>query len=125
MIEAEAKFDDDRAKVARVVYNRLAARISRSGSTAPPPTTYKVAGKDPTKATYRLAIQHPRSHRAAADADQQPGRDVNDAAVNPADGQLAVLRQCGRRRPSRLHQQLRRLSWPPTARCIKNNWGCL
>src|SRR5262249_34712411 len=51
MIESEAKFSGDRAKVARVVYNRL-ARGMPLGIDATSVYAAKIAGTDPRKITF-------------------------------------------------------------------------
>ena len=83
MIEKEAKVDEDRAQIARVIYNRLFVGMPLQIDA----TLYY--GQDPTTPFSTLqaighAVQHVPPHRPAADADRQPGRKSIQAALNPA-----------------------------------------
>jgi len=87
MIEGEAKFDADRAKVARVVYNRLAARMPL-GIDATSVYAAKLAGQDPSKIDYnKPAPYNTRVDRGLPPTPiGNPGRAAMTAAVNPAPG---------------------------------------
>ena len=85
MIEREAKLPEDRAKIARVIYNRLgpfspypqlqidATLLLQPGSGA----EHRRAAPD------RLAVQHVPAHRSAADADRQPRPGVDPRRAAP------------------------------------------
>ena len=75
MIEAEAKFSADRAKVARVVYNRLAARMPL-GFDSTSAYGARLVGKDPDPHQLQPAgaVQHAAEAGPAADPDRQPGQ---------------------------------------------------
>ena len=84
LIEREAKVDEDRAQIARVIYNRLrptmplqidATLLLRPGRRACPFDQLKAA---------RLAVQHLQGAGPAADADRRPGPKSIQAALDPA-----------------------------------------
>lgn len=87
MIEGEAKFDDDRARVARVVYNRLAANMPL-GIDATSLYGARLAGQDPSTIDY----SKPAPYNTRIDTGlpptpiDNPGRAALTAAVNPARG---------------------------------------
>ena len=87
MIEGEAKFDDDRAKVARVVYNRLAAKMP-IGIDATSVYEAKLAGQDPSKIDYN----QPTPYNTRVDRGlpptpiSNPGRAAMGAAIAPTPG---------------------------------------
>jgi UPF0755 protein len=87
MIEGEAKFDDDRAKVARVVYNRLAASMP-IGIDATSVYGAKLAGQDPRKIDYNKAAPYnTRVEKGLPPTPiSNPGKAALSAAVTPADG---------------------------------------
>ena len=82
MIEKEAKVDEDRPKIARVIFNRLVLgmplQIDATLLYGQPP------GSSPTAlAPDRHAVQHVHAHRAAADADRQPGSGLDPGGAQP------------------------------------------
>jgi UPF0755 protein len=87
MIEGEAKFADDRAKVARVIYNRM-ARTLPLGVDATSIYGAKLAGQDPSKIDYNKRA--PYNTRLTAGLPPtpigNPGRAALTAAVNPTPG---------------------------------------
>jgi len=124
MIEGEAKFDDDRAKVARVVYNRLTAKMP-IGIDATSVYEAKVAGQDPSKIDY----DKPTPYNTRVDRGlpptpiSNPGRAAMAAAIAPtagpwlyyvngdADGHLFFTAS-----PTEFQAAVQR--------CQQNHWGC-
>jgi UPF0755 protein len=87
MIESEAKFPQDRPKIARVIYNRLAiGRALQIDST----TRYGLVleGKDPNSATYKETFAYDTRKRTGLPPTpiSNPGEASLKAAVNPAAG---------------------------------------
>ena len=105
MIEREAKTDEDRPKIARVIYNRLASGMPlQIDATVRYGTA--LAGGDPTRSrsassARRRAVQHVPAHRAAADADRQPGPGVDPGRAQP--GAEPERRRPAVRGPARGH----------------------
>jgi UPF0755 protein len=87
MIEGEAKFDDDRAKVARVVYNRLAADMP-IGIDATSVYGAKLAGQDPSKIDYnKPAPYNTRIDKGLPPTPiGNPGKAAMTAAIQPTAG---------------------------------------
>jgi UPF0755 protein len=87
MIEGEAKFSDDRPKVARVVFNRLAKNMPL-GIDATSSYEARLAGKDPAKIDYNVPT--PYNTRLTAGLPPtpigNPGRAAMTAAVQPTPG---------------------------------------
>ncbi|MEP6597872.1 MAG: endolytic transglycosylase MltG [Actinomycetota bacterium] len=87
MIEREAKFADDRAKVARVVLNRIAARMPL-GIDATSLYGEELAGRDPKQVDYDVPA--PYNTRLSPGLPPtpigNPGEAALTAAVNPAAG---------------------------------------
>ena len=77
MIEREARVPSDRAKISAVIYNRLA-----KGMPLGIDATIGYIDPDPVQRAHRLRlrdrqpVQHAAAHRAAADADREPGHPV-------------------------------------------------
>ena len=89
MIEKEAKTEDDRPMIARVIYNRLALGMKLQIDAT---VIYDVPATGATRSTLddrprshaaRHAVEHLPPRRAAADADRQsrPGIDRGGAAT--------------------------------------------
>ena len=76
MIEKEAKVDEDRALIARVIYNRLFVGTPLQIDAT---LYYKQDSETPfsTLQATRHAVQHVPPPRPAADADHQPGQEVD------------------------------------------------
>jgi UPF0755 protein len=87
MIEGEAKFDADRAKVARVIYNRMARNIPL-GIDATSVYGAKLAGENPASIDYnKPAPYNTRIERGLPPTPiGNPGRAAMTAAVNPVSG---------------------------------------
>jgi UPF0755 protein len=87
MIEGEAKFDEDRAKVARVVYNRLAAKMP-IGIDATSVYEAKLAGQDPNKIDYNKTTPYnTRVDRGLPPTPiSNPGKAAMAAAITPTAG---------------------------------------
>lgn len=87
MIEAEARFPQDRSKVARVVINRLARHINLGFDST---TAYalKIEGKDPRSATYRENSPYNTRLRPGLPPTPigNPGEAALSAAVHPGAG---------------------------------------
>jgi UPF0755 protein len=87
MVQAEAKFPQDEAKVARVIYNRLAAGTPL-GIDATSVYAARLAGKDPATLTYTESTPYnTRNHTGLPPTPiSNPGTDAMNAAIHPADG---------------------------------------
>ena len=87
MIEGEAKFDADRAKVARVIYNRLAAR-QPLGIDATSVYEALLQGKDPRNISYTENSPYNTRKRPGLPptAIDNPGEAAMYAAIHPAIG---------------------------------------
>ena len=87
MIEGEAKFDADRAKVARVIYNRLAAH-QPLGIDATSVYEARLQGKDPRNISYTENSPYNTRKRPGLPptAIDNPGEAAMDAAIHPAIG---------------------------------------
>jgi UPF0755 protein len=87
MIEGEAKFDADRAKVAQVIYNRLAADMPL-GIDATSVYGAKLAGQDPSKIDYnKPGPYNTRIQKGLPPTPiGNPGRAAMAAAINPTQG---------------------------------------
>jgi UPF0755 protein len=87
MIESEAKFDSDRAKIARVIYNRLAKKMP-IGIDAVNRYGVALAGKDPNSTTFQEnSPYNVRLHTGLPPTPiSNPGTASLQAAVNPAAG---------------------------------------
>jgi UPF0755 protein len=124
MIEGEAKFDDDRAKVARVVYNRLAANMP-IGIDATSVYGAKLAGQDPRKIDYnKPAPYNTRVEKGLPPTPiSNPGKAALSAAVSPAQGNW--LYYVNGDAAGHLY-----FTSDPDAftaaveKCRKNGWGC-
>ena len=82
MIEREAKVDEDRPKIARVILNRLALGmpLQIDATLAVRPTARLVAdGARPD----RHAVQHLHAHRSAAHTDRQPRSSIDPGGGQP------------------------------------------
>ena len=124
MVEAEVKFDADRAKVARVVYNRLAKKIALGFDT----TTayqYKIEGKDPATATYKENSPYNTRLKPGLPPTPigNPGAESMVAAVEPATGNwlyFVSADAAGHLFFTDNYQAFLAAS----ATCLKNHWGC-
>ncbi len=87
LVESEAKVPEDRAKIARVIYNRLAQGMTL-GIDAVGALRHPGAGgrPDPERPRDRLAVQHPALPGAAAHADQLAGTGVHRCRPAPGRG---------------------------------------
>ena len=87
MIEGEAKFPDDRAKVARVVFNRLAKKMP-IGIDATSVYGAKLAGQNPAKIDFNVPAPYNTRLKTGLPPTPigNPGRAAMDAAVNPTPG---------------------------------------
>jgi UPF0755 protein len=87
LVEAEAKVDDDRAKIARVIYNRLEAKMPLQVDA----TVYYALGRRGGGLTVEdLAVESPYNTRVVTGLPPTPigapGAASLEAAANPADG---------------------------------------
>ena len=112
LVQAEGR-GDDLPKVARVIYNRLESdrtpgglpadrrhRQLRAQPGADRPADHR---RDPVR--LGLAVQHLHPERPAAGPDRGPGDAAIEAAPNPADGAVVLLRD---RQPAHRRDQVRR-----------------
>ena len=119
MIEREAKIDEDRPKIARVIYNRLylghAAADRRHAALRPGPATTPFADARGTIDTpYNTYL-----HRPAADADRQPRPGVDRGGAHPAPNPAGRPDLCRRCPADAVHVPLlraRRRGRPPRLR---------
>jgi UPF0755 protein len=124
MVEGEAKFDADRAKVARVIYNRLAAH-EPLGIDATSVYEARVQGKDPRDVNYTENSPYNTRKRPGLPptAIDNPGEAAMDAAIHPASGPwkyYVVADAAGHlfftsRYSAFLHAK---------AKCKAKGWGC-
>ena len=87
MIEAEVRFDADRAKVARVVYNRLAQHIAL-GFDSTSAYGAKILGQDPTKINFNKSAPYNTRFTFGLPPTPigNPGEKSMVAAIHPAAG---------------------------------------
>lgn len=87
MVESEAKYDGDRAKVARVIYNRL-AKGTALGIDATSLYGAALEGKSPSDVTYNENSPYNTRHKPGLPptAISNPGQGSMVAAANPAAG---------------------------------------
>jgi UPF0755 protein len=124
MVEAEAKFDADRPKVARVIYNRLAQHLPL-GIDATSVYGARLAGEDPS----RIDFNKPSPYNTRIEKGLpptpigNPGRAAMTAAVNPADGSwLYYVNGDGE---GHLYFTARASDFQAAVeRCRQNHWGC-
>lgn len=124
MVEGEAKFDADRAKVARVIYNRLKANMPL-GIDATSVYGARIAGQDPATINYnKPAPYNTRLTKGLPPTPiGNPGRAAMAAAVQPAPGPW--LYYVNGDAAGHLY-----FTSSPTAfqaavqKCRANHWGC-
>jgi UPF0755 protein len=124
MIEGEAKFDADRAKVARVIYNRMAKNMPL-GIDATSVYGAKLAGQSPASIDYnKPAPYNTRIQRGLPPTPiGNPGRAAMTAAVNPASG--AWLYYVNGDAEGHLFFTASPSEFQAAvARCEQNHWGC-
>jgi UPF0755 protein len=123
MVEGEAKFDEDRPKVARVILNRLAAH-EHLGIDATSVYGAILAGRDPKKLTYNEDDPYNTRNRQGLPPTPigNPGAQSMDAVVHPAtgdwthyvngdaDGHLTFTDEAG--------------FGAAVGLCRQNHWGC-
>ena len=109
LVEAEAKIDADRPLIASVIYNRLAR-----GMPLQIDATLIYARGDPKDRTLseqgqadRLAVQHLRAHRPAADADRGGERGVVEGRARARRLDVPLLRGRSTRRATRVRDDAR------------------
>jgi UPF0755 protein len=87
LVEAEAKFPADRAKVARVVYNRLAAKMPL-GFDSTSAYGARLVGKDPVHINYNTPAPYNTRHTLGLPPTpiDNPGSASMRAAISPAKG---------------------------------------
>jgi UPF0755 protein len=123
--EAEAKFPEDYAKVARVILNRIAAKrplqidaTSRYGA--------KLAGLDPSKvnyATYDSPYNSYLHDGLTPTPIGNPGADAMDGAAHPADGNWMYY--VNGDADGHLYFTSSEADFArAAAKCKANNWGC-
>lgn len=125
IIEGEAKFDQDRAKVARVILNRIAAgRPLQIDATSV--YAAKLAGLDPSKVNFATinspynSYTHPGLTPTPID---NPGLASLQSAVNPAAGDWIYY--VNGDAAGHLAFFDKEADWQAAAdKCRANNWGC-
>jgi UPF0755 protein len=124
MIEGEAKFDTDRAKVARVIYNRLSAKMPL-GIDATSVYAAKLAGEDPAKIDYnKPAPYNTRVEQGLPPTPiGNPGRAALSAAVTPTPG--SWLYYVNGDAAGHLYFTANAADFQAAVeRCQQNHWGC-
>ena len=124
MVEAEAKFDADRPKVARVIYNRLVRHVPL-GIDATSVYGAKLAGQDPSKidfnkpSPYNTRIENGLPPTPIGN----PGRAAMTAAVTPAAG--SWLYYVNGDAQGHLYFTASPSDFQAAVeRCRQNHWGC-
>ena len=124
MVEREAGTVADGPRVARVIYNRMAAG-EPLGIDA---TSCYEKGEIPCELTTaeledNSAVRHPGPARPPADADRLPGPRQHRGGAEPGRGRLALVRprRRGRRRVELLHQRLRGV--PGRQGTVRRGWA--
>ena len=84
MIEREAAYPADRAKIAAVIYNRLHANMPLGIDATIQYARRLLARAQRARPAHQGRLQHAHAPRAAADADLEPGLASLKAAANPA-----------------------------------------
>ena len=100
IIEKEAKLDEDRAKIARVIYNRLFIGMNLQIDATllygqPPGSSPSALSADPR------AVQHVPQPRSAADADRQPRPRVDSRRRSTRHRTRPLATRCARCSPTR------------------------
>ena len=124
MIESEAKFPQDRPKIARVIFNRLAKRMPLGIDAV---NRYGVAleGKDPNSVTYQEdSPYNVRTHTGLPPTPiSNPGEASLQAAINPAAGDWLyyVVNDAAGHHLFTADEP----TWAAAvAKCKANGWGC-
>ncbi len=107
MIEKEAKVPEERAMIAQVIYNRLDQGMNLGIDAT---VLYAIGEQKEQLTQSDLRVDSPYNTRRYPGLPPtpiaSPGRDSLEAALHPADGSVAVLRDPGRSGPPLLHRQL-------------------
>jgi UPF0755 protein len=124
MIEGEAKFPDDRAKVARVVFNRLSKNMP-IGIDATSVYGAKLAGKDPNKIDYNVPAPYNTRLKTGLPPTPigNPGRAAMTAAVEPAPGNWLYYVN-GDAAGHLFFTNSESAFAAAVDRCRQNHWGC-
>lgn len=124
MIEGEAKFADDRAKVAQVVYNRMAKHMPL-GIDATSVYGAKLAGQDPAKIDFNKPAPYNTRLKPGLPPTPigNPGRAALTAAVQPAAGDW--LYYVNGDAQGHLYFTASEADFTRAVeRCRTNHWGC-
>lgn len=124
MVEAEAKFDADRPKVARVIYNRLGHNMPL-GIDATSVYGARLAGQDPSKIDFnKPAPYNTRIEKGLPPTPiGNPGRAAMSAAVQPASGPW--LYYVNGDAQGHLYFTASASDFQAAVeRCRQNHWGC-
>lgn len=125
MIEAEAKFSADRAKVARVVYNRLAARMPL-GFDSTSAYGARLAGKDPIHINYNLPAPYNTRLKPGLPPTpiDNPGSASMSAAINPARGNWTYFVSADKAGHLFFTNSVKAFN-AASAKCKTQHWGCI
>ena len=124
MIEGEAKFDTDRAKVAQVIYNRLAADMPL-GIDATSVYGAKLAGQDPSKIDFNKPAPYNTRLKPGLPPTPigNPGRAAMAAAIAPTPGNW--LYYVNGDSAGHLYFTSSASDFQAAVqRCQQNHWGC-
>lgn len=125
MVEAEAKFPADRAKVARVVYNRLAARMPL-GFDSTSAYGARLAGTDPIHINYNLPAPYNTRLKPGLPPTpiDNPGRASMLAAISPARGNWTYFVSSDRDGHLFFTNDVKAFN-RASATCKAQHWGCI
>jgi UPF0755 protein len=125
MIEAEAKFPADRAKVARVVYNRLAARMPL-GFDSTSAYGARLVGKDPIHINYNLPAPYNTRLKPGLPPTpiDNPGSASMRAAISPVRGNWIYFVSADKAGHLFFTNDARAFAAAST-KCKTQHWGCI
>lgn len=125
MIEAEAKFSADRAKVARVVYNRLAAKMAL-GFDSTSAYGARLAGKDPIHINYNLPAPYNTRLKPGLPPTpiDNPGSASMRAAMAPARGNWIYFVSADKAGHLFFTNDSKAFD-KASAKCKAQHWGCI
>jgi UPF0755 protein len=124
MIEGEAKFSDDRPKIARVVFNRLAKNMPL-GIDATSSYEARLAGKDPAKIDYNVPTPYNTRLKPGLPPTPigNPGRAAMTAAVQPTPGNWLYYVN-GDAEGHLFFTNDENAFAAAVEKCRQNHWGC-
>ncbi len=125
MIEAEARFSADRAKVARVVYNRLAAHMPL-GFDSTSAYGARLVGKDPIHINYNLPAPYNTRLKPGLPPTpiDNPGSASMRAAISPAQGNWTYFVSSDKAGHLFFTNDVKAFN-TASAKCKAQHWGCI